>query len=190
VSGKLLFSAAADVRRLWNYVSLRDVVSGQKEVSLLTSAAARQTGWRFVFALVVVFIFAQPIRAANIIIVNRDGPDEGLNDPTPVAPVGGNPGTTIGQQRLNVFQRGAEFWGARLVSSVPIRVAAQFNSLSCTANAGTLGSAGPVTLFRDFAGAPVAKTYYASALANALAGTDLDPAADDIDATFNSDVGT
>ena len=28
---------------------------------------------------------------AKITIVNNDGPGEGFNDPTPVAPVGGNP---------------------------------------------------------------------------------------------------
>ena len=130
-----------------------------------------------------------PARAANIIIVNQDGPGEGLNDATPAAPIGGNSGTTIGQQRLNVFARAAEFWGARLVSSVPIRVEARFDPLSCTANSGTLGSTGPIELFRDFAGAPVPNTYYPSALANALAGTDLDPAQDDMSATFNSEVG-
>ncbi|HTV00362.1 MAG TPA: hypothetical protein VMF13_07505, partial [Luteitalea sp.] len=35
--------------------------------------------------------------AVTIYIVNFDGPSEGFNDPTPVAPVGGNPGTTLGQ---------------------------------------------------------------------------------------------
>ncbi len=128
-------------------------------------------------------------RAATITIVNLDGANEGFNDPTPVAPVGGNPGATIGQQRLNVFQRAAEIWGARLVSSVPIRVGANFDPLSCTASSGTLGSAGPVDVYSDFAGAPLAATWYVSALANALAGEDLDPALNDIDATFNSDVG-
>jgi hypothetical protein len=46
--------------------------------------------------------------AANILVVNADGSGEGLNDPTPAAPVGGNPGTTIGQQRLVVLQQAAE----------------------------------------------------------------------------------
>ncbi len=30
----------------------------------------------------------------------RRRPRKGFNDPTPAAPVGGNPGTTLGQQRL------------------------------------------------------------------------------------------
>jgi hypothetical protein len=46
----------------------------------------------------------------QIIIVNGDGPNEGFNDPTPAAAVGGNAGTTLGQQRLNVFNFGAEIW--------------------------------------------------------------------------------
>ena len=60
--------------------------------------------------------------AATFVIVNGDGPGEGFNDPTPAAPIGGNSGTTVGQQRLNAFQYAANIWGARLTSSVPIRV--------------------------------------------------------------------
>ena len=127
--------------------------------------------------------------AATINIVNLDGPSEGFNDPTPAPPVGGNTGLTIGQQRLMVFQRAAEIWGRALVSTVPIRVAARFDPLSCTAGQGILGSAGPVTVIRDFAGAPLPATYYTIALANAIAGEDLDPDDDDIDARFNSDLG-
>src|SRR5689334_11733298 len=84
--------------------------------------------------------------AATITIVNLDGPSEGFNDPTPAAPLGGNTGATVGQQRLIVFERAAQIWGARLVSSVPIRIAANFDPLSCTANQAVLGSAGPVSV--------------------------------------------
>src|SRR5215813_9388612 len=126
--------------------------------------------------------------AATFIIVNNDGPGEGFNDPTPATPVGGNTGATIGAQRLIAFQRAADIWGARLASAVTIRVRAQFDPLTCNATAAVLGSAGPVNFFRDFTGAPVANTWYPSALANALRGADLDPA-DDISATFNSNLG-
>jgi hypothetical protein len=37
-------------------------------------------------------------------IVVIDPPGVGFNDPTPATPVGGNIGTTIGQQRLIAFQ--------------------------------------------------------------------------------------
>lgn len=34
--------------------------------------------------------------AAAVTIVNNNAPGVGFNDPTPAAPVGGNPGTTLG----------------------------------------------------------------------------------------------
>ena len=36
-------------------------------------------------------------QAATITITSRDAPGVGFNDPTPVSPVGGNPGTTLGE---------------------------------------------------------------------------------------------
>lgn len=140
--------------------------------------------------LVSALILAAIARGATITIVNLDSPGEGFNDATAAVPVGGNNGTTIGQQRLVVFQRAAQIWGARLASSVPIRIGANFDPMSCTPTSGTLGSAGPVVVIRDFAGAPRPNTWYAMALANALAGEDLDPDADDIRATFNSNLGS
>ena len=79
---------------------------------------------------------------ATIVIQNFDGAGEGFNDPTAVAPVGGNPGTTLGQQRLFVFQTAANIWGANLTSSVVITVRSNFDPLNCTATAAVLGSAG------------------------------------------------
>lgn len=49
-----------------------------------------------------------------------------------------------------------------------------------------LGSAGANNFFRDFAGAPRGGTWYPVALANKLAGKDLDPANVDIVARFSS----
>ena len=51
-------------------------------------------------------------------IVVVDAPGEGFNDPTPAAPVGGNTGTTRGQQRLKAFEYAASIWSARLRSAV------------------------------------------------------------------------
>lgn len=132
---------------------------------------------------------AASVDAATITIVNNDGPGEGFNDPTPVAPVGGNPGVTLGAQRLAVFQHAANIWGALLSSSVEIRVTAQFNPQTCTLTSAVLGSAGPIQIFRDFAGASFASTWYHAALGNRLAGVDLSPASNDINATFNSNLG-
>jgi hypothetical protein len=64
--------------------------------------------------------------AASVVIVNRDAPGVGFNDPTPASPLGGNTGTTVGQQRLNAFQYAANLWGARLTSPITIRIGAQF----------------------------------------------------------------
>ena len=121
-------------------------------------------------------------------IVNVDGAGEGFNDPTAVAPVFGNPGTTRGAQRLNAFRAAAEYWGGILKSPVPIRVDARMDPQTCTATSAVLGSAGPNTVHRDYAGAPVAATWYVQATANSRAGADLDPGNSDISATFNSDV--
>ncbi len=124
--------------------------------------------------------------AATITIQNADGAGEGFNDPTPAAPVGGNPGVTIGQQRLNVFQHAAGIWGALLPSNITIVVRAQFNTQFCDATQAVLGSAGPSEVYMDFPGNERASTWYHVSLANKLANVDLNPALHDINATFNS----
>jgi len=143
-------------------------------------------------ALVGLAVVATPAaHATTITIVNLDGVGEGFNDATPAAPVGGNPGTTVGAQRLNVFTHAAYVWAALISSSVEIKVGANFDRLTpCDTFAGVLGSAGPTTAFRDFTGALHPSTWYPIALANALHGSDLDPGNNDIGAQFNSDVGT
>src|SRR3954467_6001727 len=88
--------------------------------------------------------------AATITIVNGDPAGAGFNDPTVAAPIGGNPGTTLGQQRLNAFQAAANKWGATIDSPIPITIRAQWTALSCTATAAVLGSAGAIGIFRDF----------------------------------------
>jgi PA domain len=139
--------------------------------------------------------FALPSKAhsaATIVIVNVNAPGVGFNDPTPVAPVGGNAGTTLGQQRLNLFQAAANIWGATLTSTVPILVVSSLEPLTCTATSAVLGSAGPLSVFRDFTGAPFSGTWYHQALANKLAGINLNPAGpgnEDIRARFNSNLG-
>lgn len=128
--------------------------------------------------------------AATIVIQNGNGPNVGFNDPTPAAPVGGNPGTTLGEQRLNAFQAAASIWGATLDSTTPIVVFATMEPLSCTDTNAILGSAGARSVWRDFAGAPLASTWYHAALANARFGADLDEGTDyEILARFNSSLG-
>lgn len=119
---------------------------------------------------------------ARIVIVNINTEGVGFNDPTPAAPVGGNTGTTLGEQRLIAFEHAARIWSARLDSNVPIRIRAQFTALG----PGVLGSAGPVSVVRDFPNAPLPGTWYHVALANKLAGVDLTPGVDDINANFST----
>lgn len=129
---------------------------------------------------------AGPLLAANIVIVNADGPGEGFNDTTPASPVGGNTGVTLGEQRLQAFQYAAQIWADRLDSPVEIKVEAKFDPLSCNQSSAVLGSAGTTTLHRDFNNAPQPATWYPQALANALAGSDLSASSPDLSATFNS----
>jgi hypothetical protein len=130
-------------------------------------------------------------QAATVItIVNMNEPGIGFNDPTPAAPVGGNAGATLGQQRLIAFQHAADVWGATLTSSVPVRVGAAFTPLSCTADTAVLGAAGANEIFSDFANAPHPHTWYPSALASKIAGVDATtPDVPHIGAHFNSRLG-
>jgi hypothetical protein len=125
---------------------------------------------------------------ASIVIVNGNDPGVGFNDPTPAAPVGGNPGTTLGQQRLNAFQYAASLWGAELTSSVEISILATFEPLTCTATSAVLGSAGPRDVESDFTNAPVPHTWYHVALADKLAGVDLFPPSSDVPGGGGADI--
>ena len=83
------------------------------------------------------------------------------------------------------FQAAVDVWASQIVSTVPIRIRANFTPLAPN----VLGSAGPTYIFKDFSGAPLAGTWYAAPLAKKLSGTDLtagqvDQA--DIVANFNS----
>src|SRR5439155_27125512 len=53
-------------------------------------------------------------------------------------------------------------------------------------NPNILGQAGTTEVSGNFPGAPVSNTWYPIALANKLAGTDLDSGLEDVDAQFNS----
>jgi hypothetical protein len=125
----------------------------------------------------------------RIVIVNSDSSGSGLNDPTPATPVGGNPGTTLGQQRLNVFQAAADRWSAVLDTNVDILVSSSFRVLECTDTGAVLGAAGPWSWRRDFTNAPKANVWYPIALANKFSGTDLAPNDPDITMYFNTALG-
>ena len=143
---------------------------------------------RPIFLTVVAGLMAPLVQSATITVVNTDGAGEGFNDPTVVAALPSNPFTTLGQQRLHVFQTAANQWGALLVSAIEIRVQAAFNPLACNQTSAVLGSAGAITIHNNFANAPVANVWYNSALASSLAGVDINGASNDINSQFNVDI--
>src|SRR5690606_27869161 len=87
------------------------------------------------------------------------------------------------------YQFAADLWGAVLESDVDINVRAQFTPLNCDATSGVLGSAGTRQIFGDFPNG-IDGVAYGGALANALAGEDLDPVEDEINSNFNANLGS
>lgn len=138
--------------------------------------------------------------AATVVIVNGNLAGVGFNDPTPVAPVDGNNGTTLGDQRLRAFQKAADIWGSTIDSPVAIRILATFESQTCTATSAVLGSAGSRFLYANFPSTglypgPIQDLLYGGALADKVSGLEQDPfEADgvtpraDIRARFNSNL--
>ncbi|HUW88610.1 MAG TPA: fibronectin [Candidatus Paceibacterota bacterium] len=81
-------------------------------------------------------------------------------------------------------QAAIDTWSANFASSVPILVDATWGRSS---SSGILGSARPGNYFSNFENTPDATLWYPSALANAIAGKDLDPANPEIVIQANSD---
>ncbi len=111
-------------------------------------------------------------QAAKITITSRDPAGYGFNDKTPVTPIGGNMGTTLGEQRWNVYRHVADIWEKKLESDVEITVSAGWQDLPCTATSATLGSAGAwnAWILTETGQLP---TIYPQALANKLLGFNL-----------------
>lgn len=135
-------------------------------------------------------VAAAPGRAAGATfeIVSLDGPGEGLHDLAPYTPRDGNPGTTLGEARRAAVEFAAGVWAVQLDSPVTLRVGVSFDPLGTGGTPALLGLGGPESAFRDLAGAPRAATWYPSALADRLAGVDLEPGALDLVLQFNSEV--
>ncbi|HJW95824.1 MAG TPA: PA domain-containing protein [Thermoanaerobaculia bacterium] len=144
----------------------------------------------FLASLAFLLATSSAFAGVTITIQNNDAAGLGFNDPTPAAPLGGNPGTTLGEQRLNAFKFAAGIWGNILESKVPIVIRANFSPITngepCTGSSAILGQAGPTGYISDFTNAPQAHVGYSVALANALSGTDLNGVNAEISAQFNS----
>ncbi len=171
------------------------VASGrlQKDDSATLAARYGMSGNEFMFYQNLIEEAAvrrqQSPNSATISIVNADSAGEGFNDTTAAVPEGGNTGTTLGQQRLNLFNYAASIWGAYLDTSVAIKVNSKFDPLTCTPTSATLGSAGTAYTTHDFTNAPFANTDYHLALADKISGTAIGGSSlNQINATFNSDV--
>jgi hypothetical protein len=123
--------------------------------------------------LLLILIAASQVFAGTgrIVIVNNDLPNVGFNDPSPRQPIAGNMGTTLGQQRLNVFLAAAEGWRKYLDTNVDIIASAKFvNIVGCTATSGILGQAAPMSWIENFPGAPKANVFYPIASGRHLRG--------------------
>ncbi|HUM01304.1 MAG TPA: PA domain-containing protein, partial [Thermoanaerobaculia bacterium] len=147
-------------------------------------------------------LLAAEASAVTITIVNKDANSStglcdsthntGLCDPTSAVPVGGNAGTTVGEQRMNVFKEAARIWGEILPGSVEIKVDASFISggfMTCSATSATLGGTAPTFVESEFTNAPDFELWYVVAEANQLAGADLEPGESHMAAQFNSKLG-
>ncbi len=94
----------------------------------------------------------------------------------------GEPCYSFPENAKSAFQAAAAIWGSYLDSSVPITIRACWADLGSST---TLGYAGGGPLHRNFSGAPIADTFYIGALANAMAGVDLDSSSADMHITYN-----
>jgi hypothetical protein len=124
----------------------------------------------------------------KVVIVNADAAGIGFNDPTPAQPIGGNPGTTRGEQRYNVYVKAAERWSAVLDTNVDIRVRGSFAALDCSGTSAILGQTFVFSWHANFAGAPRTDIWYPAALANRFAEVDLTASQDDMFIQFNSEI--
>ena len=143
---------------------------------------------RFAVALIAITLSTSAFAKVKITIQNANDSGIGFNDPTPVTPIGGNNGTTLGQQRLNVFQQAAEIWSQVLDSNVEIIVQASMVPLDCDASGATLGQAKAFSTAANFPNAPRTDVNYPIALANKFAKVDLTPGQPHIFAQFSTTV--
>ncbi len=81
------------------------------------------------------------------------------------------------------FQYATDIWANTITSTVPIKVTAHFTPLP----SGTLGITFPNGR-KNFTNAPVADTWYVTALANAIAGAELNVGEADIELYLNSTI--
>lgn len=98
-----------------------------------------------------------------------------------------------GAQRQAAFAAAAKIWADSIISSIPIVVDIKFESLSCSENSATLGSAGPLVSYypsgAEYYGLEN-NIWYPTALTNAREAQDYFTESPDITAQFNTNIGT
>lgn len=104
---------------------------------------------------------------------NLDPTDVGLNDPTPVEPVGDNTASTLGEQRWKAVEGAADLWAQALDGPIPVVVSVRTQEFSC----GVLGSSTSGRYIMDEPG--LGDGVYSVALAERLLERELN--ADDVD---------
>ncbi|MEQ3761425.1 MAG: Ig-like domain-containing protein [Alcanivorax sp.] len=119
---------------------------------------------------------------ADVVIVNNDSGGEGFNDTTSVSAVGGNTATTLGAQRLAVFQEAADILNATYDITAVVKVASTFDPLSCSSSSAVLGQAGPAAVEFDYS----THSLTPHALYNQTVNADADAGVAEINAQFNS----
>ncbi|MEE8522788.1 MAG: Calx-beta domain-containing protein [Thermoanaerobaculia bacterium] len=122
-----------------------------------------------------------PTGSSNVVLRVQDAAGQGFNSPS------------LGGPRMAAMQHVANRWASQLGSSVTINVDVSFDELPCDNGSGVLAQAGPEFIFENFAGAPIANTWYSGAEAEALSGANLSTTEDgfpanagDLSLTFNS----
>ncbi len=111
--------------------------------------------------------------SATFEVTLLDENNTGFNDSTPATPVGGNSGTTRGEQRQIALNYALDIISQTITGSVPIQLSVKFGDLDSTADFFFLGGASPTVFLRDFPNAKDPNIWYPPALANQLAGEDL-----------------
>ena len=128
------------------------------------------------FAAALWILWPATVLAAPFVINYGDGPNEGFNDPV------------RGPARKAALEYAAQMWSDALGGRIPIQVDATMDPLGGGSASATLSLTSPTSIHSDFNGAPEPGTWYVAALANQLAGRDLDLTSEDIDIVFNSDI--
>lgn len=115
--------------------------------------------------------------AVTFVADYTDSPGEGFFDPI------------LGEERRTAFEFALSIWENRIpdTDAATIDVAASFDPLGGTSTRAVLGSGGPTSFTTGFSGSQ-SDTAYPSALANYLAGANLNGDAPDVEIQFNSDI--